>query len=117
MTCSDSLLHSLSQREAAHSPIFSSVGLALLPCTARLSALQAPFSSGTLPGKGTHHKLGNFVFRSLGLGTLKVSCVLSNYFCSMYFYMCMALARALLQGCKSIRFCGNPLTRREFMAV
>ncbi|XP_063024395.1 uncharacterized protein LOC134424507 [Melospiza melodia melodia] len=37
--------------EAAHSPIFPSVDLALLPHTARFSALQAPFSSGTLPEK------------------------------------------------------------------
>lgn len=51
MTCSDILLHSPSQREAAHSPIFPSVGLALLPRTARFSALQAPFSSGALPEK------------------------------------------------------------------
>lgn len=71
MTCSDSLLRSPAQREAAHSPISPSVGLALLPRTARLSALQPPFSSGTLPEKEHTTNWVILFFYSLGLGTFE----------------------------------------------
>ena len=76
MTCSDSLLHSPSQRGAAGSPVFPSVvSCPLVTCSDGIRTARCIFL-GSFARKGASQEPGKFAFYLLGLGTLKVTCVL-----------------------------------------